>query len=50
MQAALENFSQFEDLNKIVILGDMFELGETATIEHQKIAELSSLSNLRKCI
>ena len=48
MQAALENFSQLEDLNKIVILGDMFELGETATIEHQKIAELSSLSNFKE--
>jgi len=45
MQAALENFSQLEDLNKIVILGDMFELGKSAAIEHQKIAELAANSS-----
>ena len=28
MQAALENFSQLKDAYKIVVLGDMFELGE----------------------
>jgi len=48
MLAALESFNQLEDLNKIVILGDMFELGETATIEHQKIAEFATLSNFRE--
>lgn len=40
MQAAIENFSSLTDTNKIAILGDMFELGETAHEEHQKIAEL----------
>ena len=48
MLAALENFSQLEDLDKIVILGDMFELGETAILEHQKIAELASLSHFKE--
>jgi len=48
MQAALENFSQLEDLDKIVILGDMFELGESAAIEHQKIAELATLSHFKE--
>jgi len=48
MQAALENFNQLEDLNKIVILGDMFELGETASIEHQKIANLTTSSSFKE--
>ena len=48
MLAALENFSQLEDLDKIVILGDMFELGESAAIEHQKIAELATLSHFKE--
>ena len=40
MEVAIENFSQLDALNKIVILGDMFELGKSITIEHQKIADL----------
>jgi len=42
MQAALENFKQLEDSSKIVFLGDMFELGNESTLEHQKIAELAT--------
>lgn len=42
MQAALENFKQLEDSYKIVFLGDMFELGNESTLEHQKIAELAT--------
>lgn len=45
MQAALENFSQLKDECKIVILGDMFELGESSETEHQKIAELATSGN-----
>jgi len=48
MQAALENFAQLEDLDKIIILGDMFELGESAVIEHQKIAELATSSGFKE--
>ena len=40
MQAALENFSQLKDENKIVFLGDMFELGKDSKAEHEKIANL----------
>ena len=40
MQAALENFNQLKDPNKIVFLGDMFELGKESKTEHQKIADL----------
>ena len=45
MQAALENFNQLKDNNKIVFLGDMFELGNSSTNEHQKIAELATSFN-----
>jgi len=37
MLAALENFKQSEGDNKILILGDMFELGQEAEKEHQNI-------------
>jgi len=42
MTAALENFNGMDAVNKIAFLGDMFELGETAAIEHQAIAELAA--------
>ncbi|MCF1421158.1 UDP-N-acetylmuramoyl-tripeptide--D-alanyl-D-alanine ligase [Mangrovimonas futianensis] len=37
MMAALNNFNSYEDVNKMVILGDMFELGDDALQEHQTI-------------
>lgn len=40
MQAALENFAQLKDENKVVFLGDMFELGKDSKKEHEKIANL----------
>ena len=40
MRAALENFSGMQETHKTVIIGDMFELGETAAEEHQVIADL----------
>ena len=47
MQAALENFKNVKATSKIAILGDMFELGETAIDEHQKIAELAEELNIK---
>lgn len=38
MMAALENFKQSSGSNKLMILGDMFELGAEAENEHQNIA------------
>ena len=38
MMAALENFKQSAGTNKLMILGDMFELGSEAENEHQHIA------------
>lgn len=40
MSAAITNFIQLENNNKIAILGDMFELGEESLFEHKKIIEL----------
>lgn len=39
MMAALENFRLMDVSHKMVILGDMKELGETAHDEHQKVAD-----------
>lgn len=39
MMAALTNFHNMEMKNKIVILGDMKELGEDSHLEHQKIVD-----------
>lgn len=40
MEAALRNFASYTVPNKIVVLGDMYELGSYAAQEHQNIAEL----------
>lgn len=37
MMAALENFKQLNQSDKVLILGDMFELGASAETEHQHI-------------
>ncbi len=42
MQVALENFHKLDAKHKTVFLGDMFELGNSAKIEHQKIADLAT--------
>ena len=41
MEVALENCAGLKDTSKIVILGDMFELGKDAPSEHQRIADLT---------
>jgi UDP-N-acetylmuramoyl-tripeptide--D-alanyl-D-alanine ligase len=46
MKSALESFALVENSNKIAILGDMFELGNESTNEHQKIIDLISKLNL----
>ncbi|MFT5847422.1 MAG: UDP-N-acetylmuramoyl-tripeptide--D-alanyl-D-alanine ligase [Psychroserpens sp.] len=50
MIAALSNFKQLHDLNKVAILGDMFELGETAQTEHQHISDYANNLNLQHVI
>ena len=41
MEVALENFSQLKKASKVVILGDMFELGDDSALEHQAIVNLA---------
>ena len=50
MAAALENFKDIDGAYKIAILGDMFELGESAKEEHGHIAELASKMPLDQVI
>ena len=49
MTVAIENFLQLENTNKIVILGDMFELGEESEHEHKAIVDLFVNENEVKC-
>jgi len=47
MDAALENFSQLEANSKLVILGDMFELGEESLYEHKQIVQKAAAQNIQ---
>jgi len=40
MELAIKNFGNVKSSNKLLILGDMFELGTTSVLEHQKIIDL----------
>ena len=46
MMAALQHFNTMRGDSKMVFLGDMFELGETAQKEHQKIVDYLTNSNI----
>ncbi len=48
MMAALENFNLMKSVNKIVMLGDMLELGDYKDMEHEKIIEFLVESNYQK--
>ncbi len=49
MRLALENFSKIKtDKNKIVILGDMFEMGSFAGEVHREIIELTNFLNFKE--
>ena len=50
MDLALKNFSLQDAKNKIAILGDMFELGDSAPEEHQNIVNLLSFLDIDKVI
>ena len=47
MKAAIDSFEMMEGKNKVLILGDMFELGEFEFEEHQKIASLTLTANFK---
>ena len=40
MEAAIHNLSQMNTVRKIAILGDMYELGDEAEVEHKRIGQL----------
>tara|TARA_R110002073_G_scaffold322276_2_gene498847 strand:- start:31624 stop:32880 length:1257 start_codon:yes stop_codon:yes gene_type:complete len=42
VELALQSFNKIKHSNKIVILGDMFELGKESQSEHQNIVDLTS--------
>lgn len=49
MKAALENFNQLSADNKVLFIGDMFELGKTSEKEHQLIIDYIENMSLKKC-
>lgn len=46
MKVAIENFAQLKESNKIMILGDMFELGNESSGEHKTIKELAEKQHI----
>ena len=48
MKAAIDSFSKLQSKEKIVILGDMFELGKDSKEEHQKVADHCAELNFTK--
>ncbi len=50
MEVALRNFAQMDHSNKLVILGDMFEMGKYAASEHQRIIDLCKELEIPKVI
>ncbi|WP_062062232.1 UDP-N-acetylmuramoyl-tripeptide--D-alanyl-D-alanine ligase [Aquimarina longa] len=48
MNAAIHNFAKLQYDSKIVFLGDMFELGSESSLEHQKITDLISKTEVEK--
>lgn len=49
MKVAIENFLQLENSNKILILGDMFELGQESLEEHKAIITMLMNQEKVKC-
>ncbi|MCD8529093.1 MAG: hypothetical protein LRY27_03850 [Chitinophagales bacterium] len=50
MKAALESFSALENPNKIVFLGDMFEVGADSAKEHKAIIDLCTTLHFKQCV
>ncbi len=48
VEAALQNLKMMEGTQKIVILGDMFELGEQSYAEHQSVIDLAKSLDFSK--
>lgn len=50
IDAALSSLAKIESDNKVVILGDMFELGSNSSQEHENVIEKLKTMNLKKII
>lgn len=50
MASALKNFINIQAANKVVILGDMFELGNVSDVEHRTVVELVLNLGLSKAV
>jgi len=50
MHAAIHNFANYKSSKKLLLLGDMFELGEYSHDEHQKIVTLLQERNFENVI
>jgi UDP-N-acetylmuramoyl-tripeptide--D-alanyl-D-alanine ligase len=50
MKAAIENFSKYNSEHKLVLLGDMFELGEYSKEEHKKVVDLLRENGLKNAL
>jgi UDP-N-acetylmuramoyl-tripeptide--D-alanyl-D-alanine ligase len=46
MSVAIANFAQLSHPSKLMILGDMFELGEESALEHAALVQLVSQANI----
>ena len=49
MTVALENFIQLDKPNKVIIIGDMFELGDESLQEHKAIVDMLSNQTAIQC-
>ena len=49
MELSLQNFISLEDKNKIIIIGDMHELGIETDVEHKNIVNLLKANDNIKC-
>lgn len=50
MEAALLNFEKINSASKILVLGDMFELGEDSYKEHRNLLDLLERLTFKQCI
>lgn len=50
MEAALKNFAQLKHQHKLIIMGDMFEMGKYAAQEHQRMIDLCRSLNFEQVI
>ncbi len=50
MEAAIRNFAAYPAENKMLIIGDMLELGVSSHLEHIKILDLLDLSGLNEAL